>query len=177
MSDKVPCPALGPGDVEQDQPRGRLDADARLAVAGHAALHPNWDGVICLPGLRSHWVHLSAGEIVSFQSFLTVRLARVLGAGERPDLDALTDTMARPERLAQQLDSAELGVNRDALLGHLLGAEMAAARPYWLGQQVVVMGDDALSESYTRALEAQGVPVERGARAEMETAGRKGLGG
>lgn len=175
MSDKVPCPALGSGDVVQDQPRGMLDADARMAVAGHGLAQPNWDGLILLPGERSHWVHVSAGEIVSFQSFLTVRLARALGASERADMNALADTMARPERLAQQLDSAELGGNRDALLGHLLGAEMAAARPYWLGQQVVVMGDDALAEGYAMALEAQGVPVERAGRAAMEDAGRKAL--
>ncbi|KAA0913302.1 2-dehydro-3-deoxygalactonokinase [Aquicoccus porphyridii] len=175
MSDKVPCPALGSGDVVQDKPRGRLDADARMAVAGHAVAHPNWDGVICLPGLRSHWVHLSAGEIVSFQSFLTARLAHALDAGERADADALADTMTRPERLAQQLDSAELGGDRDALLGHLLGAEMAAARPYWLGQQVIVMGDDGLADGYANALGAQGVPVERVGRAAMEDAGRRAL--
>ncbi|WP_372610135.1 2-dehydro-3-deoxygalactonokinase [Aquicoccus sp.] len=175
MSDRVPCPALGSGDVAQDQPRGKLDAAARLAVAGHAARHPHWDGVVLLPGVRSHWVHLSAGEIVSFQSFLTIRLARALDAGERVDAEALADTMARPERLAQHLDSAELGGNRDALLGHLLGAEMAAARPYWLGQQVVVMGDETLAEGYAAVLEAQGVPVERVGRAAMEDAGRKAL--
>ena len=34
----------------------------------------NWDGVICvIEGDVTHWVHVSAGEIVSFASFLTLR--------------------------------------------------------------------------------------------------------
>jgi 2-dehydro-3-deoxygalactonokinase len=35
--------------------------------------------------------------------------------------------------------------------------ELAAARPYWLGQNVVLIGDSALSSRYAAALLAQGV--------------------
>jgi 2-dehydro-3-deoxygalactonokinase len=38
----------------------------------------------------------------------------------------------------------------------LLGAELAAMRPYWLGQQVIVIAQSGL---YSQALAAQGVPV------------------
>jgi 2-dehydro-3-deoxygalactonokinase len=163
MSDKVPAPASGTGTVAQDSPRGLLPAEARAHVAGFAGAHPNWDGVICLPGDPTHWVHLSAGEIVSFQSFLTLRLAGVLEAGgAAPDLDRLSEIMSRPERLALSLREAELGRDRAAFLGALMGAELAAARVYWLGQQVVVMGAGPLAEGYATALAAQGVPVLRG---------------
>ena len=40
-------------------------------IAGFLALNPGWDGVICLPGTHSKWAHVSAGEVVSFQTFLT----------------------------------------------------------------------------------------------------------
>lgn len=162
MADKVPVQAAGEGAVEQDSPRGRLDAPARAMVADFAAIHPNWDGVICLPGDPTHWVHLSAGEIVSFQSFLTLRLSDVLGTGEvMPDMDALGEAMARPERLAMYLRAAELGKDRAAFLGALMGAELAAARVYWLGQQVAVLGDGTLADGYATALETLGVLVLR----------------
>ena len=158
----VPAPAQGGGALVQENPRGRLEAGARAMVAGFAGNNPHWDGVICLPGDPTHWVHLSAGEVVSFQSFLTLRLARALGAEEAvPDMGQLGETMARPERLATHLRGAELGGNRDCILGALMGAELAAAKVYWLGQQVVVSGEGALAEGYAAALRAQGVPVER----------------
>ena len=146
----------------QDNPRGRLDQAERDKVAGFADTHPNWDGVIVVPGDPTHWVHVSAQEVVSFQSFLTFRLARAFGAGDAmPDETRLGDAMARPERLAAFLRSSELGGNRDEVLGTLMGAELAAAKVFWLGQQVVVIGHDRMAESYAQALVAQGVPVER----------------
>ena len=157
----VPAPAAGQGDLVQLAPRGRLEGATRRKVAGFAEVHPNWDGVICLPGDPTHWVHLSAGEVVSFQSFLTARLAAALGASDTPDLNAVSDAMARPERIAGLLHSAELGGNRDEMLGVLMGAELAAAKVYWLGQQVVVLGSSALCDGYETLLQAQGVPVMR----------------
>ena len=171
----VPAKALGEGPLGQLSPRDELGVKARLAVAGFAQAQPSWDGVICLPGDPSHWVHLSAGEVVSFQSFLTLRLAKALDGGGTPDITALHDTMARPERLATHLRSAELGGNRDEILGHLLGAELAAARAYWLGQEVIVLGEGAKAQGYLAALEAQGVPVTMGDRAASETAARAAL--
>ncbi len=181
MTETVPARALGEGPLEQDSPRDQLGIKARLAVAGIAVAQPNWDGVICLPGDPSHWVHLSAGEVVSFQSFLTLRLAAALVTDRQtpaatPDMSAVQDSMARPERIASQLRSAELGRNRDAILGHLMGAELAAARAYWLGQQVIVLGEDDTAQAYATVLEAQGVPVTRGTRAVCENAARSALG-
>lgn len=175
MTDQTPAKALGHGPLQQVSPPGQLDVPARLAVAGVAAARPNWDGVILLPGDPCHWVHLSAGEVISFQSFLTQRLARALGAGAGADLAALHNTMARPERLAMHLNSAHLGNNSDEILGHLIGAELAAARAYWLGQQVIILGDDALCDAYASVLEAQGVPVTRGDRSASESAGQAAL--
>ena len=40
-------------------------------IAGALALMPGFDGVVCLPGTHSKGVHVSAGEIVSFQTATT----------------------------------------------------------------------------------------------------------
>ena len=46
-----------------------------------------------------------------------------------------------------------------ALSGLLIGAELAASRPYWLGQQVSVIGADAMARLYVAALAQVGVPA------------------
>ena len=40
-------------------------------IAGYLSKKPNFDGVICLPGTHTKWVHISAGEIISFRTFMT----------------------------------------------------------------------------------------------------------
>jgi 2-dehydro-3-deoxygalactonokinase len=153
LPDGLPMAAL-----TQARPLGHLDAPARLRIAGAVAARTNWDGVICLPMAEvTHWCQISADEVVSFQSALTPMLARTLGAAQTADPEALADTMSRPERLSLHLRSAGLAGAAEAVAGHLLGAELAAMRPYWLGQQVIVV---ALHGLYAQALSAQGVPVE-----------------
>ncbi len=43
-------------------------------IAGFLARNKNWDGVICLPGTHTKWVHVSADEVVSFHTFMTGEL-------------------------------------------------------------------------------------------------------
>ena len=151
-------------------------------VAGVLAEQPEFDGVVCLPGTHSKWVHISASEIVSFQTAMTGEMfdlmanQSVLRHSVSSDAldqhafdDAISETLSRPERLAQAmfgiraegllhgLDSAKA---RGRLSGLLIGAELAATRPYWLGQNVLVGGAPALVALYARALAAQGVPVQ-----------------
>jgi 2-dehydro-3-deoxygalactonokinase len=89
--------------------------------------------------------------------------------------------MSKPETLAARLfriraedllTGTAPEVARAQLSGLLIGAELAAARPYWLGQQVTVIGDAPLAGLYVAALEAQGAPAGQ-ARAEAMT--RAGL--
>jgi len=142
--------------LTQKNPPDCLDGWTRLVLIGLA----DHDGIACVttPTL-AHWVHLSAGEAVSCQSFLTPRLATALGAAKDACAQALADTLSRPERLAAHLRVAEAQGAPAALTGHLLGAELAAARPYWLGQSVALIGDETAIAARATALEAQGVPV------------------
>ena len=150
-------------------------------ILGILAANPDFDGVIALPGTHTKWAHISAGEVVSFQTAMTGELFALLaeksvlrhsvGPGD-PDRDAfdgaIAETLSRPERLAQSLfgiraagllsDQAD-SVARGRLSGLLIGAELAATRPYWLGREIVIAGAPALSALYARALKAQGVSV------------------
>ncbi|KZY33303.1 2-dehydro-3-deoxygalactonokinase, partial [Roseovarius sp. HI0049] len=135
-------PATGPGlpGFSQKTPPDVIGGWVRLWLAGFLAEQPGWDGVItATEGAVSHWIQISAGEAVSSQSFLTPRLIDALGGAETPDPDAMADSLSRPERLAAHLRAAEVAGNAGALTGHLIGAELAAARAYWLGQQVAVI--------------------------------------
>ena len=146
----------------------------RIWIAGFLASRENWDGIICAQeGGISHWLHISADEVVSCQSFLTPRLNEALAGADSPDDTALTDSLSRPERLAAHLRAAEVAGKAEALTGHLIGAELAAARAYWLGQQVAVIGDRL---GYAGALRAQGLPVEETEAEALEPLGLQILG-
>ena len=164
--DTAPCAVLPHGArslpvITQDQPADVMGAWVRVWIAGFLAGHEGWDGVVCTQmGDVTHWVHISAGEVVSFLSFLTPRLISVLNGAATPDLEALADTQSRPEKLAAHLRLAEVTSNAKAITGHLIGAELAAARAYWLGQQVAVIAPTGAGSAHALALTAQGVPVE-----------------
>lgn len=154
-------PARGLPGLTQDSPADVLDGWVRLLLLGFVEAQPEWDGVaLVMTDQLSHWVHLSAREAVSCQSFLTPRLIAALGGTLPADTGALGDSLSRPERLAAHLRSAEVTGRADAISGFLIGAELAAARPYWLGQSVAMIGGGS-GAGHAEALEAQGVPVSR----------------
>lgn len=159
---RLPAPVLPaagtdlPGFV-QDSPPEVIGGWVRLWLAGFQALHPRWDGVICATdGDVRHWIHISADEAVSAQGVLTPRLIRALDGAAMPDMGAVADSLSRPERLAAHLYVAQVTGNAAAVSGHLIGAELAAARVYWLGQQVAVLAPPPAPVA--AALQSQGVP-------------------
>ena len=139
-----------------------LTRGSEVAIQGYLSANPDFDGVLLVLAEESCWAHVSADEVVSFQTFLTAGIADALSASV-PDLDAafdaaLEDTLSRPDRLAQHLASAK-AAGTGQIMAHLIGAEIAASKPYWLGQQVVILSDDPSSALYERALKHQGVPA------------------
>ena len=191
----VPCAATPEGFTKPDA--GDLDvyiiaglkqadpADVmrgeETQIAGFLSMNKNWDGVICLPGTHTKWAHISADEVVSFQTYMTGDLfAAISGntvlkhsvSSDDWDNDAfdggVADAMARPERLAARLFSLRAegllngmqnGTAKARLSGLLIGAELAGAKPYWLGQQIAVIGAGGLCSLYVRALAAQSAPA------------------
>ncbi len=164
----------GPADVMRGE---------ETQVAGFLAREPKFDGVLCMPGTHSKWVHISAGEIVSFQTFLTGELFALLsrrsvlrhavaesGWEAEAFTAALDEAMSRPAAIGAQLfalraeallEGLAPQAARARLSGLLIGLELAAARPYWLGQQVAVLGAETPGEAYVTALSAQAVPTRR----------------
>lgn len=148
-------------------------------VAGVLALNRGFDGVICLPGTHSKWTHVSAGEVVSFQTFMTGEMFALMSQGsvlrhgmatggwdEAAFDSAVADALSRPERLGAKLFAIRAegliagltsAAARARLSGLLIGVELAAARPYWLGQAVTIVGSEGLAALYARALRSQGV--------------------
>jgi 2-dehydro-3-deoxygalactonokinase len=165
----------------QETPPDMIAGDL-LHIAGYLAQEPEFDGILCLTGPQSRWIHISAREVVSFQSFLSGELRDLLGGADDGGSDdsfeaAVAATLSRPERLASALHQARLGMNSGEagaaaeLSGALIGAELAASRPYWLGQRVVIVGKDSLSARYASALRAQGAMVETVSGEGLQTAG------
>lgn len=182
-----PVPAVDPRlcllpAITQDAPTGLIGYGvARLA--GLLAQDPGFDGVACLIGEQTVWAQISAEEVVSFQASATCRIAQQLGGklclGDGFD-DVLSDVMARPQRLATTLASLEaaktLGRCCEAaacaqLSAALIGAELAAMRPYWLGQRIAVIGNSNNVSVYQQALRSQGVSVETHVGADLALAG------
>lgn len=151
-------------------------------IAGFLAARPGFDGVLCLPGSHAKWARVSAGEVVAFQTFMTGELfAAIAGhtvlrhalAGEGDDkpafAEAVAESLARPERLAARLFAIRAeallaglapATARSRLSGLLIGAELAGAKPYWLGQAVALVGAPRLAAAYAAALALQGVAAE-----------------
>lgn len=187
--------SIAPG-LKQNSPADVMRGE-ETQIAGALRLLPGYDGVLCLPGTHSKWVHISAGEVVSFQTFMTGELfallaeASVLRHGMQAEgwddaaFDAaVSDALSRPERLGARLFSLRAegliaGLSPQAararLSGLLIGTELAAARPYWLGQRVTLIGAEKLSAAYARALGQQGIEAQRMSATDCTLAGLASL--
>lgn len=163
-------------------------------IAGFLATQPEYDGILCLPGTHTKWAHISAGEVVSFQTFMTGEMFDLLshesvlrhsvsdavGLDEESFATAISDTVSRPESIATQLfkiravdllHGVGASVLRARLSGLLLGLELAAARPYWLGQPVTLIGAPGLNMLYAKALLAQGLEAPQHSADDMTLKG------
>ena len=178
--------------IKQQSPADVMRGE-ETQIMGFVRKHPNFDGVICLPGTHTKWVHISAGEVVSFQTFMTGELFALLSTQsvlrhsvdtEAFDQDSFTtalgDVMSRPQVIAAQLFSLRAASligdqsaaqGRARLSGLLIGLELAGARPYWLGQNVAIIGADTLAKHYQSALLLQGVDAQLYDVTDMTLAG------
>ena len=164
--------------LRQDDPADVMRGE-ETQIAGLLAAAPDFDGVVCLPGTHTKWARVSASEICNFKTAMTGEIFALLAersvlrhsvGGDTIDmpafLAAVSDAMTRPERgygdlfglraqaLLQGLDPA---VARARLSGTLIGWDLAATRPWWLGSDITVIGTEGLAALYAEALRAQGL--------------------
>ena len=178
--DKRIAVRIAPG-LRQDNPADVMRGE-ETQIAGALALLPGFDGVICLPGTHAKWVHVSAGEVISFSTFMTGEVFALMsensvlrhgmaggGWDEQAFEEGVSVTLGQPALLSAKLFSLRAegllhamtpAQARSRLSGLLIGAELAAAKPYWLGQRVVLVGAKTLQLTYARALAAQGLEAE-----------------
>lgn len=179
---------VSPADVMQGE---------ETQIAGFLADNPKFFGTVCMPGAYTKWVQISAGEIVSFRTFITGEMVDLLaeqsvlknsvtGDGWSDDafLDAVNDALGSPQQVASRL----FGIHAEGLLsgqgqaeakaqmaGLLIGMELAGARGYWLGQELVLIGSPALNKLYGDALGHQGVVCRAIGGDDMTLAGLKSV--
>ncbi|MFN0116267.1 MAG: 2-dehydro-3-deoxygalactonokinase [Paracoccaceae bacterium] len=178
--------------LKQESPADVMRGE-ETQIAGFLAARPGFDGVLCLPGTHSKWVRVSAGEAVSFQTFMTGELFGLIaersvlrftvsdeGWDDTAFAEAVGEALSRPERALSGLFALRAegllrglapGLARARLSGALIGIELAGSRPYWLGQRVAILGAEKLSRAYGAALAAQGVTAERSDAGAMTLAG------
>ena len=164
--------------VKQKKPADVMRGE-ETQIAGFLTVHPQFDGVVCLPGTHTKWVRLSAKEIVSFRTFMTGELFSLLskqsvlkhcvadqGWSEPDFLEAVDDAISSPQQLSARLfglraegliNDMPATVARARLSGYLIGLELSGAKAYWLGQELVAIGAPELSELYALALKSQGL--------------------
>tara|TARA_R110002020_G_scaffold70506_5_gene182892 strand:+ start:968 stop:1870 length:903 start_codon:yes stop_codon:yes gene_type:complete len=161
-------------------------------IAGVLREDPGFDGVLCLPGTHVKWARVAGGQVQGFATSMTGELFALLadqsvlrhsvGAGWNDDAfdaavhDALADPAGWVSRLFPLRAEALLGdpapgVARSRLSGGLIGAELAAMRGIWQDRPVGIVGADALSDLYARALRQEGTTVTRNDAREMTLSG------
>ena len=178
--------------LSQDRPADVMRGE-ETQIAGLVAAEPGFDGVACLPGTHTKWAHVAAGEVVSFASYMTGEVFALLSGASvlrkslstegwsEPDfLEAVEDGLASPERVPARLFPLRAEAllhdlaperGRARLSGLLIGGELAAARAYWLGRDVVLIGAPALAGAYRRALALAGLDARVADATEMTRSG------
>ncbi len=148
------------------------------------------DGLVCLPGTHTKWVVVEDGCVRRFATSITGELRALLLArglvaavadGEDRDGDAFDDGLrtggteggflhhvfaARSRVLRGRMSATSTA---SWLAGVLIGHETAAMTAAFGERPVTVVGADALTQDYLRALGARGTAVDG------ETAARRGL--
>ena len=166
--------------VSQNRPADVMRGE-ETQIGGFLASNPNFDGTLCLPGTHTKWVQISAGEIISFRTFMTGDLfAAIMGhtvlrhsAAKGQDLASfdcgVSEGLSRPEMLTARLFTLRAEgllhhmtavAASERLSGLLIGQELAGAKQYWLSTQVALIGGAALCERYARSLSTLGAKPE-----------------
>ena len=169
--------SIVPGIMQKSPPDVMRGEETQ--IAGYLSKNPDFDGIICLPGTHTKWVHISAGEIVSFKTFMTGEIFLSLsersilkssvqsnGFDQTSFLDAFEDTYYNTAllsaklfglRAADLLENTSTKFLKSKLSGYLIGSELAGAKSYWLGQNIVMIGNDNLCVLYEKALKKLGL--------------------
>lgn len=179
------CVSILPG-IKTTKPNYDVMRGEEIQIAGFLTNHPNFEGVVCLPGTHTKWVHVENGLIVSFLTFIS---------GELYDLLANKSTLATCVNSKAELTSNEIaefkssvetgmqkstellnqffGIRASSLLtdlspemasarlsGLIVGSELVASKAFWLGRRIVIIGESKIAEFYALSLALQSLNPE-----------------
>ena len=85
--------------LRQDEPPDVMRGE-ETQIAGLLAAEPGFDGVACLPGTHTKWCHVSAGEVVSFASYMTGEIFALLASQSVLRKTVAPDGWSEPDFLA-----------------------------------------------------------------------------
>ena len=137
------------------------------ALGAYLADHAKWDGIVIFAGSVTTWAHVSAGELISYRSSLALKIACDVIRDRGLDIpdqvgdafnDAVGSGLSNPESVFSKLSAS---LDAETLLGHVLGADLAAFRSYWLGQDIVILGEGNTAHWIEAALKSQFAMVRR----------------
>jgi 2-dehydro-3-deoxygalactonokinase len=178
--------------IKQSKPADVMRGEETQAQ-GYLTSHPDFEGVLCLPGTHTKWVKIKAGQIIHFQTFMTGEIFNLLSKysilrhsigcaewNESAFSAAVTESIACPEEISAKLFSLRaeglingLGADstRARLSGLLIGVELAATRQLWCNQDTAIIGASKLAQIYANALSLMDKTVKLGNADEMVISG------
>jgi 2-dehydro-3-deoxygalactonokinase len=160
------------GGLSQADPHDVMRGE-ETQIAGLISNHPDFDGVVCLPGTHTKWTRVSGGIVHTFTTVMTGELFALLsthsvlchsmadGWDETAFLEALHRSLHEPGALAAHLFTVRAigllidtngAAARARLSGLLIGHELAATQHLWSQSPVAIIGTGALTSLYARAL-------------------------
>ena len=172
--------AILPGLAQRDPPDVMRGEETQIAGALASGADP--DGVLCLPGTHTKWARLEGGRVAAFATAMTGELFAALARHSvlRHSLEddawhppsfarAVRSALDRPEallaslfavRAGSLLDTRPPGAGRAMLSGLLIGADLAASRPWWQARRPTLVGAGELVGRYAAALAVGGAEVD-----------------
>lgn len=162
-----------------------------VQIAGVLARWPGFSGTVCLPGTHTKWASIAGGQVTQFRTLMTGEMFELLAmrsvlrhslAPGPADMDAFRDglRLARGQdmplhlfalRAESLLGSPDPVALRARLSGLLIGQELAATRPLWLGRDIAIVASAGLEPLYLAALESFGATARTLSATEATLAG------
>ena len=148
-------------------------------ILGFLNSYPNFEGIICFTGTHTKWVKIGEGEVIFFETFMTgeiydillnhsmIKFSALVGKiGINESKNAALEIFNKPYKFSSHIfklraDDLLNGVSgnqiKSRLSGYIIGLEIAGSKNFWLGSDVVIVGNPPVTEIYNEVLKELGI--------------------